>query len=55
MKYIVDLDALKDCLTFMDSFSVDGHKAVYLNNVKLFIDSFPKEAVEEKATDVGDI
>ena len=48
MKYIVDLDALKECLTLIESFKVNGHQAVYLNNVKLFIDKFPKEEYEEK-------
>lgn len=54
MKYIVDVDALKECLTLMDSFSFNGNKAVYLCHVTRFIDSFPKEAVKEKATDTGD-
>lgn len=54
MKYIVDIDALKNCLTFIETFKVDGHDVAYLNNIKLFIDYFPKEPVEEQATDVGD-
>lgn len=46
MKYIVDLDALKDCLDFLEDHKVNGQPVAYTQNVKLLIDRFPKEKYE---------
>lgn len=47
MKYIVDIDALKDCLDLLPTSCSDvGY--VDLNDVKKMIDRFPKEEVKEK-------
>ena len=47
MKYIVDIDALKDCLELLpSSYSEIGY--VDLNDVIKMIDRFPKEKVKEK-------
>ena len=43
MKYIIDIDALKDCIDLLDSFKINGHDAVFAQNVKLLIDRFPKD------------
>ena len=44
MKYIIDLDALKNCLDLMNKpYSVNGEDLVYLDTVKEMIDAFPKE------------
>lgn len=46
MKYIVDLDALKDCLEFLEETKINGHPVACIQNVKLLIDRFPKEKYE---------
>lgn len=46
MKYVVDIDALKGCLDLLDSFRVNGNEAVFVHNVKLLIDRFPKDKIE---------
>lgn len=46
MKYVVDLDALKDCIDLLELFKINGRDAVYVHNVKLLIDKFPKEALD---------
>lgn len=43
MKYIVDIDALKECIDMLECIKVNGHEYVPLHNVKLFIDRFPKD------------
>ena len=44
MKYIVDIDALKDCLKLLHApTTVYGKKCVYLENVLDMIDKFPKD------------
>ena len=49
MKYIIDIDALKECLDLLPTlFSDPGY--VYLNDVIRMIDRFPKEEVKEKET-----
>lgn len=42
MKYIVDVDALKECMGFVDSTKINGDVYVSLENIKAFIDAFPK-------------
>ena len=43
MKYIIDIDALKNCMDFMESHGkINGDPLVYLSQVKDFIDAFPK-------------
>lgn len=44
MKYIVDIDALKDCLGLLKTpTSINRISCVYLKDVKEMIDKFPKE------------
>lgn len=50
MKYIIDIDALKDCLDLLPtSYSDVGY--VELSDVKKMIDKFPKEKVVDKFKD----
>lgn len=48
MKYVVDMDALMDCLDCLENWGIGDQKAVYLDAVKLLIDKFPKDKLEEK-------
>lgn len=49
MKHIVDLDALKDCLDLMmKPCCVNGRDTVYVDDVKILIDAFPKKEVKEE-------
>jgi hypothetical protein len=48
MKYAIDLDALKDCLDMLDTTRIDGTVYVSIENVKLFIDKFPKEEFQKQ-------
>ena len=44
MKYVIDLDALKDCMDLLHREIGSNHLArVYLMDVKKLIDRFPKE------------
>lgn len=46
MKYIVDLDSLKACLDLIYKPEIiEGYALVRLEEVKDFIDAFPKEEV----------
>lgn len=45
MKYIVDLDALKECLACVSSIKVNGESYVNLDLIDEFIDKFPKDKV----------
>lgn len=47
MKYIIDLDAFKDCLDLLHYIRLNGEPMVYVKNVKEFIDNFPKEKYKE--------
>lgn len=47
MKYIIDLDALKDCMDLLHHIRLNGEPMVYIKNVKEFIDNFPKEKYKE--------
>ena len=48
MKYIIDLDAFKDCLDVLPApVNYGGNQMVYLEDVKKFIDKFPKEKYKE--------
>lgn len=47
MKYIIDLDALKECLNLLyKPFRRDDEDLVYLNDVYEMIDRFPKDEVK---------
>lgn len=47
MKYIIDLDALKNCLNLLyKPFSNDGEDLVYLADVQEMLDRFPKDEVK---------
>lgn len=48
-KYIIDLDSLKECLDFLSEGKINGHSYIYIQNVKAFIDRFPKEKYVENA------
>lgn len=43
MNYIVDIEALKDCLELMPQCKVNGEPYVCLESVYMMIDRFPKE------------
>ena len=47
MKYIIDIDALKDCLEFVSFANLNGKPAAYLDDVRIFIDRFPKEKADK--------
>lgn len=46
-KYIVDLDSLIDCLEFTREGKINGHDYAFVQNVRCYIERFPKQAVEE--------
>lgn len=43
MKYVIDLDALKDCMDLLRREKSGGLVSVYLMDVKELIERFPKE------------
>lgn len=45
-KYIIDIDAFKECLDLVKTMKIDGHDAAYIQNIKVFIDCFPKDPVD---------
>ena len=46
-KYIIDLDAFVECLEMISDGRFNGHDYAYLQNVRAFIERFPKHKVEE--------
>lgn len=50
MKYIIDIDALKDCLDLLPT-SYNSIYDVSLHDVHAMIDRFPKKKVEETNND----
>lgn len=42
-KYIIDIDALKDCLDFTGFTKINGQPVAFLDDIIEFIDKFPKE------------
>lgn len=51
MKYIVDLDAMKNCIALLPKpFTLDGEECVYLKAVFDMVDAFPKEEVKKNET-----
>lgn len=46
-KYIVDLDDFMDCLDVIKTIEVNGHEYAAVQNIRAFIDRFPKIKVEE--------
>lgn len=48
-KYIVDLDSFIDCLDFLSEGKINGNDYTYVQNVKAFIQRFPKEEYVENA------
>lgn len=46
-KYIVDIDAMMNCCDFLSEEKLNGHDYTYVQNVKAFIERFPKEEVKE--------
>lgn len=48
MKYVIDIDALKNCLELLPNpMVVDDRKTVYLESVFDMINSFPKDEVKK--------
>ena len=43
MKYIIDIDALNDCLELMSQCKINGKPYISLETVKEIFDKFPKE------------
>ena len=47
MKYIIDIDAFKNCLNILyKPFTYDGEDLVYLNDVYELLNKFPKDEVK---------
>lgn len=46
-KYIVDMDALLDCCDFLSLGKLNDMQYTYVDNVRAFIQRFPKDKVEE--------
>lgn len=46
-KYIIDIDALLDCVELLNVGKVNGEDWCYLRNVKYLIHKFPKTPVYE--------
>lgn len=46
-KYVIDLDSFIQCLDMISAGKLNGHEYTYLQNVKAFIERFPKHKVEE--------
>lgn len=51
MKYVIDIDALLDCLDCIDSIKVNGEFYVALPLLKEFIARFPKDKVNHEYTE----
>lgn len=49
-KYIVDMDALLECCDFLSEGKINGENYTYVQNVKAFIERFPKDKVEATIT-----
>lgn len=49
-KYIVDIDAMIKCCDFLSMGKLNGDNYTYVQNVKAFIERFPKDKVEETIT-----
>ena len=48
MKYVVDIDALINCIDFLDVPSkINGNRCVYVEDVKNFIQEFPKDKLTD--------
>jgi hypothetical protein len=45
MKYIVDIDALIECLDCVDSISVNGERYIQKHLLKEFLLRFPKDTL----------
>lgn len=49
MKYVIDLDSLKECFDLLPTpFIKEGKVCVYLDTVKEMIDKFPKKEVKDE-------
>ena len=48
MKYIVDTDALIECLECVDGMKINGHIFLQIELVQEFIKRFPKDPVKEE-------
>ena len=45
-KYIIDIDAFKECLAFLEMGKVNGLPTAFIEDVRDFIDRFPKEPLD---------
>ena len=46
MKYLFDVDAFRGCLDLLETIKVNGNDMVFLDNVKILLDRFPKDNFE---------
>ena len=46
MKYVIDLDSLKDCLEFLRVGVMNGQTVAPIADVKRLIDKFPKDKLD---------
>lgn len=42
-KYIVDMDSFKECLDLLSEGKLNGHDYAYIQNIKVFVERFPKD------------
>ena len=47
MKYIIDIDAFRECLDCIDCIKVNGGYYIEISILKEFIDRFPKDTIED--------
>lgn len=52
MKYVVDIDALLDCVDCIDSIKVNGDLYVAIPLLKEFINRFPKDKIESEYREI---
>ena len=45
-KYIIDIDSFKECLNFVAFTKVNDQPVAFIDDVKDFIDKFPKEPLD---------
>lgn len=53
MKYVVDTDALLECLDCVDSIKVNGEYYVAVPLLKEFINRFPKDKIESEYREIN--
>lgn len=51
MKYIIDIDALSECLDCIDGIKINGEIYIQLGLIQEFLKRFPKDTVTPEAID----